>query len=100
MEVPDQSKIYLEEFLPFARKHLSYEPVILGGWAVYAYTKKQKSVDIDILLKSKKDIELLKPFFGERKFKYEEDSKGNVTYELETQKHEYKGITLESIIFD
>lgn len=63
MEVPDQSKKYLEEFLPFAKKTLSYEPIILGGWAVYAYTKKQKSVDVDVLLKNKKDIELLKSFF-------------------------------------
>jgi hypothetical protein len=100
MEVPDQSKKYLEEFLPYARKKLSYEPIILGGWAVYAFTKKQKSVDVDVLLKDKKDIELLKPFFAERKFKLEEDSQGNVTFELETQKHEYKGITLENIIFD
>ncbi len=100
MEVPDQSKKYLEEFLPFARKVLSYEPVILGGWAVFAYTKKQKSVDVDVLLKTKKDIELLKPFFAERKFKKDEDLHGNITFELETTKHEYKGIILESIIFD
>lgn len=100
MEVPDQSKQYLEEFLPFARKVLSYEPVILGGWAVYAFTKKQKSVDVDVLLKTKKDIKLLEPFFIERKFKQEEDRQGNVTFELETTKHEYKGIILESIIFD
>ncbi|MFA6420087.1 MAG: hypothetical protein WCW13_04760 [archaeon] len=100
MEVPDQSKKYLEEFLSFARKILPYEPVILGGWAVYAYTKKQKSVDVDVLFKTKKDIALLKPFFTERKFKQEEDRQGNVTFELETTKHEYKGITLESIIFD
>ncbi len=100
MEVPDQSKGYLEEFLPFARKHLSYEPIILGGWAVYAYAKTQKSVDVDVLLKNKKDIKLLAPFFEERKFKYEEDRNGNITYELETEKHEYKGIILENIIFD
>ncbi len=100
MDVLDQSKKYLEEFLPYLRQKLPYEPIILGGWAVYAFTKKQKSVDVDVLLKDKKDIELLKPFFTERKFKLEEDSQGNVTFELETQKHEYKGITLESIIFD
>ncbi|MFA6269192.1 MAG: hypothetical protein WC652_05220, partial [archaeon] len=91
MEVPDQSKKYLEEFLSFARKILPYEPVILGGWAVYAYTKKQKSVDVDVLFKTKKDIALLKPFFTERKFKQEEDRQGNVTFELETTKHEYTG---------
>lgn len=100
MEVPDQSKKYLEEFLPFAIKALSYEPVILGGWAVYAFTKKQKSVDVDVLLKTKNDIKLLEPFFVERKFKKDEDQQGNVTFELETTKHEYKGIILESIIFD
>jgi hypothetical protein len=100
MQVPDQSKKYLEEFLPFARRVLSYEPIILGGWAVFAFTKKQKSVDVDVLLKNKGDIELLKPFFVERKFFYEENRQGNSTFELETQKHEYKGIILESIIFD
>ncbi len=100
MEVPDQSKKYLEEFQEYVNKILPYEPIILGGWAVYAFTKKQKSVDVDVLLKDKKDIELIKPFFLEKKFVLEEDSKGNVTFELETQKHEYKGITLESIIFD
>ena len=100
MEVPDQSKIYLEDFLKCAKKTLSYEPVVLGGWAVFAFTKKQKSVDVDVLLKNREDIDLLKPFFVERKFVFEEDNKGNVTFELETQKHEYKGILLESIIFD
>ncbi len=100
MEVPDQSKKYLEEFQEYVNKVLPYEPIILGGWAVYAFTKKQKSVDVDVLLKDKRDIELIKPFFLERKFVLEKDSQGNVTFELETQKHEYKGITLESIIFD
>lgn len=67
---------------------------------MYAYTKKQKSVDVDVLLKTKKDIKLLEPFFIEKKFKKDEDRQGNVTFKLEATKHEYKGITLESIIFD
>ena len=100
MDIPDASKQYLEEFISYAKDKLPYEPVVLGGWAVYAYTKKQKSVDVDILLKTKKDIKTLKPFFIEKKFKYDEDSKGNVTFELETEKHEYKGIVIENIIFD
>jgi len=100
MTVPDESQKYLKEFLQFTKNTLDYTPVILGGWAVYAYTKKQKSVDVDVLLKHKRDIIKLKPFFLERNFIYEEDRHGNVTFERETEKHDYKGIILESIIFD
>ena len=99
MDIPDASKEYLEEFISFARKNLPYEPVIVGGWAVYCFTKKQKSIDVDVLLKSGRDIELLKPFFSERKFSLHKDSDENITFELETAKYEYKGIAIESIIF-
>jgi hypothetical protein len=41
MTVPEKSQKYLKEFLQFTKTTLNYTPVILGGWAVYAYTKNQ-----------------------------------------------------------
>ena len=43
----------LANFLGWCRKKLGAEPYVIGGWAVYAYAKKQKSLDIDVVFEGK-----------------------------------------------
>jgi len=92
---------YLMAFLEFCKINLNYSPVVLGGWAVYALTQKEMSVDIDILLKSKEDIKNIELFFKNNNFKLEKDRLGNITFEkdLETPL-EIDEIKIENIIFD
>lgn len=92
---------YLLKFLEFCKANLGYGPIVLGGWAIYVLTQNEMSVDIDILLKSKKDIDKIKPFFKENKFKFEQDWKGNITFEKDLEKPlEIDEIKIENIIFD
>lgn len=99
--ITDLSKEYLHKFLPFARQALGYEPIIVGGWAVYALTKAEQSVDVDVLLKSRKDIRKLEPFFEKHGFKKEKDFKGNTHFELLLEKpEEIGGIKIENLVFD
>lgn len=43
----------LANFLEWCGKKLESEPYVIGGWAVYAYAKKQKSLDIDVVFEKK-----------------------------------------------
>ena len=67
--ITDLSREYLKDFLEFSEKNLGYSPIVLGGWAVFAFTHVEQSVDVDILVKSQKDVEKLKPFFEGAGFK-------------------------------
>ena len=99
--ITDLSKEYLHKFLTFARKALGYEPIIVGGWAVFALTKAEQSVDVDILLNSENDIPKLEPFFKKHCFKKEQDFKGNANFELLLEEpDEIGGIKIESLVFD
>ena len=49
----DLSLEYLMKFLEFCKTNLDYSSIVLGGWAVYALTQNEMSVDVDILFKSK-----------------------------------------------
>ncbi len=92
---------YLLKFLEFAKEKLYYDPIVLGGWAVYALTKKEMSVDVDLLLKSRKDVGLVKPFFDKCGFKLELDKNENVTFEKTLEKPiEIDNIKMEYFIFD
>lgn len=92
---------YLLNFLEFAKERLDYDPIVLGGWAVYALIKKEMSIDVDVLLKSKKDIDLLKPFFNKNEFKFELDKNENVTFEKTLEKSiEIDNIKIDYLIFD
>jgi hypothetical protein len=59
------------------------------------------SVDVDVLFKSKIDVNKVKLFFNNNGFKMEQDVKGNITFEknLETLL-EIDDIKIENIIFD
>ncbi len=101
MKITGLSKHYLKKFLSFAEKQLDYGPIIVGGWAVYAITKTEQSVDVDALLKSGNDVNKLKEFFKENGFEKHEDSKGNVSFELTLEKPgDIQGVKIENLIFD
>jgi hypothetical protein len=92
---------YLIKFLEFCKNKLNYNPIILGGWAVYVLTKKEMSVDVDVLLKSKEDIGKIKEFFDRDNFKIEIDRKGNITFEKILESHMMiDDVKINSIIFD
>ncbi|MFH0714236.1 MAG: hypothetical protein V1847_00430 [Candidatus Diapherotrites archaeon] len=100
-EAADLSRDYLKKFLKFAEPALGYFPVVLGGWAVFAFTHVEQSVDADVLLKSKKDIEKLKPFFEENGFEINDDNPDAISFEKSLEEpQELGGIKIESIIFD
>ena len=46
----------LVNFLKWCGKRLGSEPYLIGGWAVYAYAKKQKSLDIDVVFENKVEM--------------------------------------------
>ncbi len=100
-DITDLSKEYLKKFLFYAKKELGYEPIILGGWAVYSLTQVEQSIDVDVLLKSKNDIQKLKKFFDEHKFVEDKDNQENISFELVLESlEEVRGITINSLIFD
>ncbi|MFH1256012.1 MAG: hypothetical protein V1494_01835 [Candidatus Diapherotrites archaeon] len=100
-KITEISGQYLKKFLKHAEKALNYEPIILGGWAVYALTKKEKSIDIDVLIKSKKEIAKLKPFFDQNGFKMGKDRLGNISFERKLESIQtIGGIKIEQVIFD
>ncbi|MFH1587742.1 MAG: hypothetical protein ABIA76_00195 [Candidatus Diapherotrites archaeon] len=74
----EESEKELKQFIEWYNKVYGYHPIIIGGWAVWAYTKHHKSRDIDVVLPTTKTVhELLLPYYKTRKFK----SKGMFTKE-------------------
>lgn len=99
--ITDISKDYLKKFLAYAKNHLSYEPIVVGGWAVYALLKTEQSVDADILVRTKEDVKKLRPFFDEHGFKAKEDWHHNFSFELAlNESHEIHGIKINDVLFD
>ena len=81
------SKSELIKFVKWCKKKFDYEPAIIGGWAVYSYAKKEKSIDIDVVFTSKKKAKsLMKQFFKENNYKKEElhDQQEHFVKELKT----------------
>jgi len=100
-QAADLSREYLQKFLQFSGKSLGYSPIVLGGWAVFAFTKKEQSVDVDVLVKSQKAVEKLKPFFEENDFKLDESNPKAPAFEKMLEAPQVLGgIKIESIIFD
>ncbi len=99
--ITDLSKEYLKKFLVFAKPALGYGPIILGGWAVFALTNVEQSVDVDVLLKNKNDIAKITLFFESNGFKPLKDRTGEISFEkILTQPSQIGGIRIESMIFD
>lgn len=63
----------LLNFLLWCDKGLKVKPFIVGGWAVYAYAGKQKSLDVDVVFRESNEMEkAMKGFFKESGFSQEE----------------------------
>ena len=83
-DIRDYSEEYLEKFLNYCSLN-NVRPIIVGGWAVYAFTQREKSVDIDLVLEQKADLVKIEPFFVETGFKKVFDMKGEVSFEKTSQ---------------
>ncbi|MFH1256668.1 MAG: hypothetical protein V1494_05260 [Candidatus Diapherotrites archaeon] len=63
----------LLNFLKWCEKNLSVNPFIVGGWAVFAFAGKQKSLDVDVVFKSRKEMDnAMNRYFKENGFQIEE----------------------------
>ncbi|MDO8624836.1 MAG: hypothetical protein Q7R47_02040 [Candidatus Diapherotrites archaeon] len=96
-QITNLSKGYLESFLKFCETK-KIESIIVGGWAVWAYTKTDYSVDIDLVLKNKKELEKIGPFFEENGFK--PDINGGVSFFKQVFEKGIGEYSLKEIIFD
>lgn len=72
-ESTEASRQELIEFVEWCKKRFNYIPIIIGGWAVYSYAGKEKSIDIDVVFHSKKESKrLMNEFFKENNYEKEE----------------------------
>lgn len=58
-ELLNASQKELANFVKWCNKVYGYTPIIIGGWAVWAYTKHSKSIDIDIILPTTQTVHSL-----------------------------------------
>jgi len=69
-EVLNASQKELINFIKWCNKVYGYHPIIIGGWAVWAYTKYSKSIDIDVIFPTTQAIHsLLIPYYKANNFK-------------------------------
>jgi len=69
-KVLEESQKELVRFIRWCNRLYGYYPVIIGGWAVWAYTKYSKSIDIDIIIPTLKAVHsLLLPYYKAGHFK-------------------------------
>ena len=68
-EITDLSKQELFNFMEFVKTAKIDEPYLIGGWAVYSYTKGLGSVDIDFVFETKSEINRAELYFTENKYK-------------------------------
>lgn len=83
------SKAELMKFANWCKQRFSYEPAIIGGWAVYAYARKEMSIDIDVVFGTKEDSKkIMESFFRENGYKKEElhDQQEHFVKELKISK--------------
>ncbi len=71
-ELLDESQKELVSFIKWCNKIYGYYPTIVGGWAVWAYAKHSKSIDIDLIMPTRQSTDsLLLPYYKARGFKEE-----------------------------
>lgn len=58
-------------------------PIIVGGWAVYHYAKKAKSIDIDLVLPSKQAIQIFENYCKQHGFKKDKRAKTRALFKKE-----------------
>lgn len=68
-ELLNESQKELMRFIKWCNKVFGYYPIIVGGWAVWAYTRYSKSVDIDVILPTTQAVHsLLVPYYKVHNF--------------------------------
>lgn len=94
-EITEASYNELIILTKWINKIYGYYPFIIGGWAVYSYSKSLGSRDIDIVFPTKESVEkVLMPYYKMRGYK--EEGLFSKSYYLETKTE--KGI--EKIMLD
>ncbi|MBI2597819.1 MAG: hypothetical protein HYW50_01345 [Candidatus Diapherotrites archaeon] len=96
-ELTELSFQYLKKFLEYCNKHKVF-PVLVGGWAVWSYTKADASVDVDIVLKNKSELKKIKPFFDEHGLK--EEANGGISFVKQISQEGIGLYKLKHLIFD
>jgi len=78
----DSSFDELKKFLKWMNEKKGVYPIIIGGWAVYAYKKALGSKDIDVVMPTNKDHNniLLQEYFPSRGFTVKKDMYFNPKY--------------------
>ncbi|MFA4856048.1 MAG: hypothetical protein WC634_05715 [archaeon] len=60
-------------------------PIVIGGWAVYHYTKGAKSVDIDLVLPSRQAIQIFEKYCKQHGFEKDKQAKIRVLFKKEVE---------------
>ncbi|MBU1120480.1 hypothetical protein KJ660_01245, partial [Candidatus Micrarchaeota archaeon] len=63
-------------------------PIIIGGWAVYYYTKGAGSIDIDLVLPTKQVIQVFEKYSKQYGFKKDRKAKTRTLFRKETGEKE------------
>ena len=95
--ITDQSKAYFEKFLVFCNS-IRLSPIIVGGWAVWAHTQFEYSVDVDFVLRSEAELVKLRPFFDQEDFKRE--TNGGISFVKKISDEGLGSYLLKHMIFD
>ncbi len=97
-EFTDVSLDELKKFLEWMNVKKGTYPIIIGGWAVYAYKQSLGSKDIDVVMPTDKDVSdiLLKEYFPVRGYKVKKDKFFNPKYYV--KEIEDNGRTKEIIV--
>jgi hypothetical protein len=86
-EITEASYNELIELTKWINKIYGYHPFIIGGWAVYSYTKSLGSRDIDIVFPTKTSVEkVLMPYYTMRGYKQEGVFSKSFYIEVQTKK--------------
>lgn len=86
-EITEASYNELIELTKWINNIYGYHPFIIGGWAVYSYTKSLGSRDIDIVFPTKISVEkVLMPYYTMRGYKEEGVFSKSFYIEVKTKK--------------
>jgi 4-hydroxybenzoate polyprenyltransferase len=96
-KITSLSKEHLKKFLEYCWKQ-KVSPIIVGGWAVWAYTKADYSVDVDLVLEKKEELEKIRPFFTENGFS--EETNGGTSFVKQVSEKGIGEFQLQHVIFD
>lgn len=98
-QITDLSLTELKHFLVWCKSNLKTTPVIIGGWAVYAYVPKIGSIDIDVVLK-KGELKNISKFFIKNNYTKREDEPNIYLKEAKMSSDKTETIRFDIIDYD